>query len=158
MNDNWQSGSQYNIAATSAIIEGADIYPVFRSDNTTFINWLPILQRSVGNDMRTYSAYANDTWRYNNRLSFNVGVRFDLNRSKDQSGTPVVRDSQWSPRLGATWDISGDGQVGYQRRVRSLCHGDQHGTRRCGLGRRTSGQLQLVLPGPCDQHGQRTAF
>lgn len=124
MNDNWQSGSQYNIAATSAIIEGADIYPVFRSDNTTFINWLPILQRSVGNDIKTYSAYANDTWRYNNRLSFNVGVRFDLNRSKDQSGTPVVRDSQWSPRLGATWDISGDGRwvtnVGFARYVAGI--------------------------------------
>ena len=99
-NDNWQSGSQYNIAATSTILDGAAIYPVFRNDNTTFINWLPILQRSVGNDIKTYSAYANDTWRYTNHLMFNVGVRFDMNRSKDQSGTPVVRDSQWSPRLG----------------------------------------------------------
>jgi hypothetical protein len=97
-NDNWQSGSQYNIAATSAIIDGANIYPVFRNDNTTFINWLPILQRSVGNDIRTYSAYANDTWRYSGHLSFNLGARFDMNRSKDQSGTSVVRDSQWSPR------------------------------------------------------------
>jgi outer membrane receptor for ferrienterochelin and colicin len=118
-NDNWQSGSEYNIAATTTIIDGATIYPVFRNDNTTFINWLPILQRSVGNDIRTYSAYANDTWRYNSRLSFNAGARFDLNRSKDQSGTSVVRDSQWSPRLGATWDIRGDGRwvsnVGFAR-------------------------------------------
>src|SRR5262249_7464908 len=68
-NDNWQSGSQYNISASSTIIDGATIYPVFRSDNTTFINWLPILQRSVGNDIRTYSAYVNDAWRYNKRLS-----------------------------------------------------------------------------------------
>ena len=36
-NDNWQSGSQYNIAATTTIIDGATIYPVFQSDNTTFI-------------------------------------------------------------------------------------------------------------------------
>ena len=41
-NDNWQSGSQYNISATSTILDGASIYPVFRNDNTTFINWLPI--------------------------------------------------------------------------------------------------------------------
>ena len=123
-NDNWQSGSQYNIAATTTILDGAAIYPVFRNDNTTFINWLPILERSVGNDIRTYSAYTNDTWRYTNHLTFNVGVRFDMNRSKDQSGTPVVRDSQWSPRLGATWDISGNGRwvtnVGFARYVAGI--------------------------------------
>ncbi len=123
-NDNWQSGSQYNIAASSAIIDGGNVYPVFRNDNTTFINWLPILQRSVGNDIRTYSAYANDQWRYSNRLSFNIGARFDLNRSKDQSGTPVVKDSQWSPRVGMTWDVKGDGRwtanTGYARYVAGI--------------------------------------
>jgi hypothetical protein len=109
-NDNWQSGSQYNISATSTQIDGLTVYPVFQNDSTTFINWAPILQRSVGNDIRTYSAYVNDAWRLINHLSFNLGARFDLNRSKDQSGTPVVRDSQWSPRLGVTWDLKGDGK------------------------------------------------
>jgi hypothetical protein len=124
MNDNWQSGSQYNISATSTIIEGSTIYPVFKNDNTTFINWLPILQRSVGNDIKTYSAYVNDLWRYNSRLSFNLGGRFDLNRSQDQSGTAVVRDSQWSPRLAVTWDLRGDGRwianLGFARYVAGI--------------------------------------
>src|SRR5213083_755372 len=110
MNDNWQSGSQYNISATNTIVDGATIYPVFQSDNTTFINYLPILQQSVGNDIRTYSVYGNDAWRLSNHLSFNLGARIDLNRSKDQSGTAVVRDSQWSPRIGLTWDMKGDGR------------------------------------------------
>src|SRR5712671_626972 len=39
MNDNWQSGSQYNIAASNTVIDGSTIYPVFRNDNTTFINY-----------------------------------------------------------------------------------------------------------------------
>jgi hypothetical protein len=120
-NDNWQSGSQYNIGATSTIIDGANIYPVFRNDNTTFINYLPILQRSVGNDIRTYSAYINDQWRYNSHFSFNIGARFDMNRSKDQSGLSVVRDRQWSPRVGLSWDPHGDGRwtanLGYARYV-----------------------------------------
>ena len=124
MNDNWQSGSQYNISASSTIIDGANIYPVFKNDNTTFINWLPILQRSVGNDIRTYSGYVNDAWRYNNHFSFNAGARVDFNRSKDQSGTSVVKDSQWSPRIGATWDITGSGKwtanVGFARYVAGI--------------------------------------
>jgi outer membrane receptor for ferrienterochelin and colicin len=124
MNDNWQSGSQYNIAASNTIIDGSTIYPVFRNDNTTFVNFLPILQRSVGNDIRTYSAYANDAWRFNNRLSFNVGARIDINRSKDQSGLAVVSDSQWSPRLGVTWDLRGDSKwtasVGFARYVAGI--------------------------------------
>jgi Carboxypeptidase regulatory-like domain len=123
-NDNWQSGSQYNISATTTIIDGDRIYPVFRNDNTTFINWLPILQPSVGNDIRTYSAYINDAWQLHRLVSFNLGARFDLNRSKDQSGTSVVRDSQWSPRLGATWDLKGNGKwlanVGYARYVTGI--------------------------------------
>src|SRR5262245_47740472 len=124
MNDNWQSGSQYNISASTTILAGDTIYPVFMNDNTTFINWAPILERSVGNDIRTYSAYANDMWRFTNHLSVNIGARFDLNRSKDQSGTSVVRDSQWSPRLGLTWDPKGDGiwslNVGFARYVAGI--------------------------------------
>jgi outer membrane receptor for ferrienterochelin and colicin len=123
-NDNWQSGSQYNIAATRTVFDGTTIYPVFQNDNTTFINYLPILQRSVGNDIRTYSGYGNDAWRLNNRVSFNIGARFDLNRSKDQSGTSVVRDSQWSPRLGVTWDLQGNGRwttnLGFARYVSGI--------------------------------------
>jgi hypothetical protein len=125
-NDNWQSGSQYNIAAFKTIIgaDGSTIYPVFTNDNTTFINYLPILQQSVGNDIRTYSAYGNDAWRMTNHLSFNIGARFDINRSKDQSGTSVVRDSQWSPRVGLTWDVHGNGKwtasLGYARYVAGI--------------------------------------
>ena len=123
-NDNWQSGSEYNVAATTTIIDGATIYPVFRNDNTTFVNWLPVLERSVGNDIRTYSVYVNDAWRYNSRVSLNIGGRFDQNRSKDQSGLPVVRDSQWSPRLGLTWALDRAGKwtanVGYARYVAAI--------------------------------------
>src|SRR5260221_170987 len=53
-----------------------------------------------------------------------LGARMDVNRSKDQSGTSVVRDSQWSPRVGMTWDIKGNGawtaNVGYARYVAGI--------------------------------------
>lgn len=108
-NDNFQSGSQYRVQATRSVINGLDVYPVFASDNTTFVEYLPLVAPSVGNDIQTLSFFANDTWRLNGHLTLNVGLRYDRNNSSDQAGTQVVRDSAWSPRVGATWDVSGDG-------------------------------------------------
>lgn len=109
-NNNWQSGSQFRVQATSAIIDGGKIYPVFNSNNSTYIEHLPLVAESVGNDIRTYSAFVNDAWQYNRHMSFNLGFRYDQNRSKDQTGLPVVRDSKWSPRVGWSWDLAGDGK------------------------------------------------
>ena len=107
-NDNYQSGSSFRVQATSTVIDGTSVYPVFRT-GTTYIDFLPLVSETKGNDIRTYSFFLNDAWRLNNRFSFNLGLRYDKNRSKDQAGTQVVRDSAWSPRLGFTWDVTGDG-------------------------------------------------
>lgn len=123
-NDNYQSGSSYRVQATRSVIQGFDLYPVFLGDNTTFVEHLPLVARSVGNDIRTHSVFANDVWRLNTRVSLNLGVRYDRNRSEDQGGAQVVRDSAWSPRLGATWDVRGDGQwvanAGFARYVTGI--------------------------------------
>ena len=109
-NNNWQSGSQFRVQATSTILDSGKIYPVFNSNNSTYIEHLPLVAESVGNDIRTYSAFFNDAWRYNQHMSFNLGFRYDQNRSKDQTGLPVVGDSKWSPRVGWSWDLAGDGK------------------------------------------------
>ncbi len=120
-NDNYQSGSSFRIQATSTIINGQSVYPVLRGDGTTYIDYLPLVGPTKGNDIRTYSVFLNDEWRFNNRFTFNIGARYDRNHSKDQAGTEVVKDSAWSPRLGATWDVKGDGvwkaTAGYARYV-----------------------------------------
>lgn len=110
-NDNYQSGSSYRIQSSSAVIQGTTVYPVFRNDRTTYVEWLPLVNPSVGNDIRTYSAFLNDTWRVNDRLTLNLGLRYDKNTSKDQSGFKVVDDDAFSPRVGVTWDLSGDGRM-----------------------------------------------
>jgi outer membrane receptor for ferrienterochelin and colicin len=120
--DNYQSGSGYRVYATKAYIAttpDATIYPVI--DGSSYIQYTPLVAPSVGSDIRTYSLFANDQWRFSNRLSFNIGFRFDRNDSKDQGGVPVLKDSQWSPRLGVSWDIKGNGKwianAGYARYV-----------------------------------------
>jgi outer membrane receptor protein involved in Fe transport len=107
--DTYASGTSFRVQATTSIIQGDRIYPVLRNDGTTYIDWLPLVGNSVGNDIRTYSIFLNDSWRLNSRATFNLGVRYDRNRSADQSGLDVVDDAAFSPRLGATWDLGGNG-------------------------------------------------
>jgi hypothetical protein len=116
--DNHQSGSDYRIlagavgtGANGAITGGGenDIFPVFLGNGTTTIQWNPITQESEGTDFRTHSVFVNDTWRINGRLTANLGIRWDKNDGRDQSGNLVVKDSAIAPRLGVIWDPTGGG-------------------------------------------------
>ena len=112
--DNYQGGSGYRVYVTKTYIgDTADktLYPVVdTAGNSSYIQYTPLVEPSKGSDIRTYSGFVNDQWRLNNKLTFNAGFRFDLNRSKDQGGVPVLADQQWSPRLGVTYDLKGDGK------------------------------------------------
>jgi hypothetical protein len=120
----YQSGSSYRVRATGTIIAGDAIYPVFLADRTTWIYWQPVLKNAVGNDLRTYSVFASDTWRLSDRLTLKAGLRYDLNDDRDSAGAPAVHDATWSPRLGAAWDPTGRGtwllNGGWSRYVTSI--------------------------------------
>lgn len=110
--NNHQSGSGYRIFSAGAILTGngageGDIFPIFLGDGTTTIQWNPILQESEGSSFRTHSGFVNDSWRVSDRLTANIGIRFDKNRGADQSGSLVAKDSAWSPRFGVIWDPTG---------------------------------------------------
>jgi outer membrane receptor protein involved in Fe transport len=107
--NNRQSGSDYRILGTGTILVGTDIYPVFRGDGTTIIQWNPIPILSQGSDFRTHGVFFNDSWRVNNKLTANVGVRYDKNHGTNQLGELVVRDSAISPRFGVVYDPTGTG-------------------------------------------------
>jgi len=118
-NDNWQSGSGYRLYSNNTIFRGtgADtvLYPVVTpgatatSSSAAYVMWNPIFNTSVGSKIRTYSGFFNDSLRYNDHVTFNVGVRFDKSAAKDQAGLTVIDDQVWSPRLSATWSPKGDG-------------------------------------------------
>lgn len=105
--NNHQSGSDYRIFTSDTIIRGTDLFPVF--DQNSRIRYQPILQQSLGNDFRTYSAFVNDIWQVNRRLSVNVGLRFDKNDGKDAGGVAVVKDSAISPRVSLTFEPAAAG-------------------------------------------------
>jgi outer membrane receptor for ferrienterochelin and colicin len=127
MVDNYQSGSSYRVYVTKSVIDpgaAATIYPVFVPNSDTYIEYDPLVQPSQGSDLRTYSGYANDQWRINSKMSLNLGVRYDYNNTIDQGGVHIFSDSQWSPRVGLSWDLRGDGKwianAGFARYVMGI--------------------------------------
>ncbi len=149
--NNHQSGSDYRIYGTSAILQGTDIYPVF--DSRTYIQWNPIFEGSQGNRFRTLSFFANDSWTLGKRWRFNLGLRYDKNDGEDSLGNVVVKDSAWSPRLSATFDPTGDGKLDGQRVLREVRGGDRQQGRR-HLRRGQPRHDPVRLPRPRRQRGQ----
>lgn len=107
--NNWQSGSNWLLFASSVRYDGTNLYPTI--DSSSYLLYAPIPLASQGSDLRTHSVYVNDNWRLNNRLSFNVGVRWDKNAAKDAAGAATADDSAFSPRLAANFDVKGDGKM-----------------------------------------------
>lgn len=105
--NNRQSGSDYRILGTTSIIQGTDVVPVFLGDGSTIIQWNPIPVLSLGSSFRTHAVFLNDSWRISDRLTANLGVRFDKNNGKNQEGELVLKDSAISPRLGLSWNPTG---------------------------------------------------
>ena len=130
------------------------LYPVVRpgtSDRDTaasYLLWTPLLESSQGSELRTYSAFFNDAWRFNNHLSLNLGVRWDKTDEKDQAGNSVSDDQAWSPRLAASYDLNGDGRwtvnTGFARYVMPITSGIAD----LGAGAGRTASFQYVYRGP----------
>jgi hypothetical protein len=105
--NNHQSGSDYRLLATSAIVEGANLTPVFGS-GMTLIQWNPIFISSEGADFRVHSGFFNDTWRVSPRVTASLGLRYDRNHGRNSAGAKVADDAAWSPRAGIVWDPAGN--------------------------------------------------
>ncbi|MEO8348610.1 MAG: TonB-dependent receptor, partial [Acidobacteriota bacterium] len=148
--NNHQSGSDFRVFGTSAIIRGTNVYPVFRTPgDSTFIRWTPIFEETRGTDFNTESAFINDRIAFGKHLSFNVGLRYDQNRSKNSEGFPVSDDSAWSPRIAAHYDVGGDGRfvlnAGYGQYVANLTLGVANSTSPAGI----DPTMDWFYRGPC---------
>jgi hypothetical protein len=108
----YQSGSDYRIMGTTAIIKDTAVFPQFLS-GSTLIQYNPVQVSSIGSDLRMYSSFFNDAWRLNEHLSFNLGIRWDRNNAQDGGGAVVANTGLWSPRVAAVWDPIGDGRLAF---------------------------------------------
>jgi hypothetical protein len=106
--NNHQSGSDYRFLGTAALIRGTEIWPVFLGDGTTIIQWNPILLESQGTNFVTNSLFVNDNWRVTDRVTANIGLRYDGNQGRNSIDQLVTDDSAISPRIGIVWDPTGE--------------------------------------------------
>ncbi|HXD73089.1 MAG TPA: TonB-dependent receptor [Vicinamibacterales bacterium] len=111
VSDNYQSGSSYRVIGTTTIVRGTTIYPKWDTTgaNRTVLEYDPIGLSSSGTAFRTHSLFVNDNLRWNNNVTFNLGLRFDKNHGVDAMGNLTVKDSAFSPRVGVVWDPKGNG-------------------------------------------------
>jgi outer membrane receptor for ferrienterochelin and colicin len=107
--DNYQSPTSFQIWGDTTILRDGELFPVF-TPGVAWVQWFPIFNPSQGTDFKTNSVFVNDRWQLNNKWSFNVGARWDQNDGTNSAGAKVADDSRISPRLGASYDLRGDGE------------------------------------------------
>ena len=111
---NHQTGSDFTVWSSDILIDSNnEIFPQFFADGTTEIGFWAIFNLDIARptDFTTNSFYVNDTWQLNDRMSVNLGLRYDENDGQNSSGLTTTSDEKISPRLGFSWDLKGDGDV-----------------------------------------------
>ena len=133
-NDGWKG--THNLKAgfevlwdTETDIDGGfpnNLLHILRSDSPLEV-YLFESPNTVTSNMTTGSTYLVDTWQFNNRLTLNLGVRFDRYRSflpeQEHRGgvfspstvhfaaTDLLTWNNWAPRLGVNYDLTGGGKT-----------------------------------------------
>jgi outer membrane receptor protein involved in Fe transport len=120
-------GVQYHDSQSAAVIEGGPFISVYYMNGLSYGYGGGTRTLSYSGDVRRIGAFVDDTFRVNDRLSLNLGLRFDHEKAfarehdlVDDEGQPTgVRVPQqdlfaWdtlSPRLGFNWKLTADGKT-----------------------------------------------
>lgn len=113
---NSQSVTNFVFSTTPLVDEGGNfildennkLIPTFIPGLTYISNWIPT--RGAKIDIETLSAFVNDSWHLNDHWSFNIGVRYEETKGDATGGIVTVDTDRIVPRLGASYDVRGDGE------------------------------------------------
>ena len=101
-------------ASGAPVLDAAGrLIPVFTPGTSRLAWWLPA--RGAAFSMSTMSAYLQDRWMAGSHLTFNLGMRYEhAGSDATAGGSTTIRNNRIVPRLGASYDLTGDGQMVFQ--------------------------------------------
>ncbi len=86
-----------------------EIVPNFQPGLSRITNFRSVQGAEI--NLNTFALYLNDRWALNSKWTFNVGVRWERHSTDaSQAGITSITSSALVPRLGATFDVKGDGK------------------------------------------------
>jgi hypothetical protein len=100
-------------------VEDADGRPAFDAEGRLVPRFVPeeteleqwIATRGAGIDLRTTSLFVQDRWAAHARWTVDAGLRYERVRSEATGALTTIDTDTWMPRLGASYDATGDGRV-----------------------------------------------
>ncbi|MEM6793221.1 MAG: TonB-dependent receptor [Acidobacteriota bacterium] len=112
------SQSPTDFVMSAGVVTDANGDPIVNADNTLTPEWVPGLSRAyqflpnrnAEIEIQTQSIYVNDTWQLNDNWSFNIGFRYEDVSGESGTGIVTVDTDAFVPRLGASYDVRGDGK------------------------------------------------
>jgi hypothetical protein len=98
------------VSGGQPVVDGSgNIVPNFQPGVSQFQNWLPL--RGAQINLHTLSVYLNDRWQLSDHWIFNLGARMERHSTDStQAGIASISSSALVPRLGATYDVQGNGK------------------------------------------------
>jgi hypothetical protein len=104
----WDTGALTDAAGNYVLDANDKLIPIFVPHVTYIERWIPT--RGAEINIETQSLFVNDRWRLNDHWSFNLGVRYEDVASDATGGITTIDTSRVVPRLGASYDVLGDGR------------------------------------------------
>jgi hypothetical protein len=98
------------LVSGGAPVFGADgrIVPVFQPGMSRIEQWIPTTGAQL--DLTTDSFYVHDRWNLNRHWNFDLGLRYERVRGEATGDITTADTDTWVPRLGASFDVAGDGR------------------------------------------------